>query len=96
MAVSTCRAFSEFPLGMESSPAFVREPQGNGCAEPSCAHSKFAVDQDVRYSGRTPRGPLEFKDTYNETWLIGDMATKRPRMFVKSNGLPSPNKQPEF
>jgi len=59
-------------LGMESSPSFVREPEGNGCAERFIRTLKgqllwirtFAtVAELVEALG-------EFKRTYNERWLI--------------------------
>lgn len=60
-------------LGIASSPAFVREPQGNGCAERFIRTLKenllwittFETVEDLR------RALLEFKKSYNEAWLIG-------------------------
>jgi transposase InsO family protein len=59
-------------LGIESSPAFVRAPEGNGCAERFIRTLKenllwvrtFATVEDLR------RALLEFRETYNTTWLI--------------------------
>ncbi len=67
-------------LGIENSPAFVREPQGNGCAERFIRTLKenllwitpFDTLEDLRVA------LLEFKDTYNETWLIGRHGYKTP------------------
>ena len=59
-------------LGVESSPAFVREPEGNGCAERFIRTLKenllwvrrFETVEELR------RAPLAFRETYNTTWLI--------------------------
>jgi transposase InsO family protein len=59
-------------LGVESSPAFVRAPEGNGCAERFIRTLKenllwvqtFNTIEDLR------RALLEFRQTYNTTWLI--------------------------
>ena len=59
-------------LGVESSPAFVRAPEGNGCAERFIRPLKEtllwvrACDtvEDLR------RALLEFRDAYNAAWLI--------------------------
>jgi putative transposase len=74
-AASTCpdRFQKELAfLGIESSPAFVRAPQGNGCAE------RFirTLKENLLW-GRTfdtieqPRHALiAFREVYNTTWLI--------------------------
>lgn len=67
-------------LGMESSPAFVREPQGNGCAERFIRTLKenllwirtFDTVEELRVA------LLEFKDLYNAAWLIGRHGYKTP------------------
>jgi transposase InsO family protein len=59
-------------LGVHSSPAFVREPEGNGCAERFIRTLKeqllwiepFATIEDLRLA------LLAFKDRYNREWLI--------------------------
>ena len=59
-------------LGIDSSPAFVRAPEGNGCAERFIRTLKenllwvrtFDTVEDLR------RALLEFRDAYNATWLI--------------------------
>ena len=67
-------------LGMKSSPSFVREPEGNGCAERFIRTLKenllwvrtFAtVAELVEALG-------EFKRTYNERWLIGRHGHRAP------------------
>lgn len=59
-------------LGITSSPAFVREPEGNGCSERFIRTLKeqllwiehFRTVEDLR------RALLAFKDRYNNQWLI--------------------------
>lgn len=59
-------------LGVESSPAFVRAPEGNGCAERFIRTLKenllwvqtFDTIEDLR------QALLAFRNTYNATWLI--------------------------
>jgi putative transposase len=59
-------------LGIDSSPAFVRAPEGNGCAERFIRTLKenllwvrtFDTVEELRAA------LLEFRDAYNTTWLI--------------------------
>jgi transposase InsO family protein len=59
-------------LGIESSPAFVREPEGNGCAERFIRTLKenllwvrhFDTIEELRLALHA------FKDTYNRTWIV--------------------------
>jgi transposase InsO family protein len=59
-------------LGIESSPAFVREPEGNGCAERFIRVLKenllwvrtFETVEELRLA------LLEFRERYNREWLI--------------------------
>jgi putative transposase len=59
-------------LGIESSPAFVREPEGNGCAERFIRTLKenllwvrhFATVEELRLALQA------FKETYNQSWII--------------------------
>jgi putative transposase len=59
-------------LGLESSPAFVREPEGNGCVERFIRTLKenllwiqrFATIEELRQALHA------FKDTYNRTWIV--------------------------
>ena len=67
-------------LGMESSPAFVREPQGNGCPERFIRTLKenllwirsFKTIDELRLALH------EFKDNYNNQWLIEKHGNKTP------------------
>ena len=67
-------------LDIESSPAFVRAPEGNGCAERFIRTLKenllwirtFDTVEDLRLA------LLEFHDTYNATWLIQRLRYRTP------------------
>ena len=75
-------------LGVESSPAFVREPEGNGCAERFIRTLKenllwvrrFATVEELRLALQA------FKDTYNRTWIIGRHGYRTPAQ-VRSDQL---------
>ena len=68
-------------LGIESSPAFVRAPEGNGCAERFIRTLKetllwvrfFATVEELR------RALLEFQEMYNTNWLIARPGFRPPR-----------------
>jgi putative transposase len=59
-------------LGIQSSPAFVREPEGNGCVERFIRTLKenllwvrrFDTIEDLRLALH------RFKETYNQTWIV--------------------------
>lgn len=67
-------------LGIESSPAFVRAPEGNGCAERFIRTLKenllwvrtFDTVEELR------QALLEFRKAYNATWLIERHGFKPP------------------
>jgi putative transposase len=67
-------------LGITSSPAFVREPEGNGCAERFIRTLKenllwlttFDTVEELRLALHA------FQRQYNETWLIGRHGYKTP------------------
>lgn len=67
-------------LGVESSPAFVREPEGNGVSERFIRTLKeqllwiryFATVEELRLA------LLEFKDKYNRQWLIEKHGYRTP------------------
>ena len=77
-------------LGIENSPAFVRAPEGNGCAERFIRTLKenllwvrtFDTVEDLR------RALLEFRETYNTTWLI-ERHGFRPPSAVRQDQLSS-------
>ena len=67
-------------LGITSSPAFVREPEGNGCAERFIRTLKenllwlrtFETVEDLRQT------LLEFKRLYNEQWILERLGYRTP------------------
>jgi putative transposase len=72
-------------LGLTSSPALVREPQGNGCAERFIRTLKenlrwlttFKTVEELRVA------LLEFQHRYNEAWLIGRHSDKTPTQVLQ-------------
>ena len=79
-------------LGIESSPAFVRAPEGNGCAERFIRTLKenllwvrpFETIEELR------QALLAFRETYNTTWLIERHGFISPAPSVRSSFNPSP------
>jgi putative transposase len=79
-------------LGIESSPAFVRAPEGNGCAERFIRALKenllwvriFETIEELR------QALLEFRDTCNTAWLIERHGYLTPRGSDRSGLNPSP------
>ncbi len=59
-------------LGMESSPAFVRQPEGNGCAERFISHAEGAVALGENFSdgGGVAAGPAESPKRYTQRWIV--------------------------
>ena len=76
-------------LGVASSPAFVRAPEGNGCAERFIRTLKenllwvqrFDTVEDLR------RALLAFREIYNATWLI-ERHGFRPPAAIRAAQLP--------
>ena len=73
-------------LGIESSPAFIREPEGNGCAERFVRTLKeqllwlrtFETTEELRLALQ------EFKDRYNREWLIARNGYLTPEQARRS------------
>jgi transposase InsO family protein len=69
-------------LGIEPSPAFVREPEGNGCAERFIRTLKenllwvrrFATIEELRLA------LLAFQPLYNQTWIVERHAYRTPAL----------------
>jgi putative transposase len=67
-------------LGLASSPAFVREPEGNGCAERFIRTLKenllwvrrFETVEELR------RALQQFRRTYNQSWIVERHGYKTP------------------
>jgi putative transposase len=70
-------------LGATSSPAFVRAPEGNGCAERFIRTLKenllwvrtFRTVEELRLA------LIDFRQTYNESWLIERHGHRSPAQF---------------
>lgn len=79
-------------LGIKSSPAFVREPQGNGIAERFVRTLKenllwikpFRTVEELRLA------LMKFKDAYNHKWMIGRHGYKTPAQVRASQTNPLP------
>lgn len=78
-------------LGAESSPAFVRSPEGNGCAERFIRTLKenllwarsFDTIEELR------QALLAFRQTYNATWLIERHGFITPTAFRQNQLQPA-------
>ena len=76
-------------LGMESSPSFVREPQGNGCAERFIGLLKenllwvrtFSTIEELR------QVLTEFKQQYNTQWILQRHGYKTPAQVRREKYL---------
>ena len=79
-------------LGIASSPAFVREPEGNGCVERFIRTLKenllwvrrFDTIEDLRLA------LLAFKDTYNRTWIVERHGYQTPAAVRAAQRAPLP------
>jgi transposase InsO family protein len=68
-------------LGIESSPAFLREPEGNGCIERFFRTLKEQLLW-VRHFETTEElteALLEFRQRYNSQWLIEQLQFQSPQ-----------------
>jgi putative transposase len=68
-------------LGMDSSPAFVRQPEGNGCIERFFRTLKEQLLWVRRFNDleELRQALVVFRDTYNRHWLIERLGFKPPR-----------------
>jgi putative transposase len=79
-------------LGIASSPAFVREPEGNGCVERFIRTLKenllwvrrFDTIEDLRLALHA------FKDTYNRTWIVERHGYQTPAAVRAAQLAPLP------
>ena len=79
-------------LGIESSPAFVREPEGNGCAERFIRTLKenllwvrrFDTIEELRLALHA------FKDSYNRTWIVERHGYQTPAAIRAAQVAPLP------
>jgi len=79
-------------LGIASSPAFVREPEGNGCAERFIRTLKENLLWVRRFdSVEELRQALHaFKDTYNQTWIVQRHGYQTPAAVRAAQRAPLP------
>ena len=76
-------------LGMTSSPAFVRQPEGNGCIERFFRTLKeqllwvrhFSTIEELRHA------LLAFKERYNQEWLIARLGYRSPAQVRQAFAL---------
>ena len=79
-------------LGIASSPAFVREPEGNGCVERFIRTlkenllwlSRFDTIEELRLALH------RFKETYNQTWIIERHGYQTPAAIRAAQLAPLP------
>jgi putative transposase len=79
-------------LGIASSPAFVREPEGNGCVERFIRTLKenllwvrrFATIEELRLALHA------FKDSYNQTWIVERHGYQTPAAVRAAQLVPLP------
>ena len=80
-------------LGMAGSPSFVREPEGNGCAEPfiRTLKEKLLRIRTSATAGELAEALREFKRTYNERWLIERHGHRTPSQVRsdRAGGVPA-------
>jgi transposase InsO family protein len=80
-------------LGINSSPSYVREPQGNGIAERFVRILKenllwvrhFNTVEELK------KALLEFKETYNQQWIVGRHGYKTPSQVRENQTTPKEN-----
>jgi transposase InsO family protein len=77
-------------LGIESSPAFVRAPEGNGCAERFIRTLKENLlwVQTFNTVEALRQALIDFRHTYNTTWLI-ERHGFRPPNAIRAEQLSS-------
>ena len=68
-------------LGIESSPAFVREPEGNGCIERffSTLKEQLLWVRDFTTLEELAAALEEFRQRYNDHWLVERLRFQSPR-----------------
>jgi transposase InsO family protein len=67
-------------LGVESSPSFVRQPEGNGCVERFIRTLKEQLLWLRRFgtAAELDRALREFRDRFNQHWIIGRIGYRTP------------------
>lgn len=77
-------------LGIESSPAFVRAPEGNGCAERFIRTLKENLLWMRTFDTveQLLQAPTAFRDAYNATWLIERHGFRPPTLSAPNSFQP--------
>jgi transposase InsO family protein len=67
-------------LGIESSPSFVRQPEGNGCVERFIRTLKEQLLWLRRFGtvAELDTALREFRDRFNQHWIIGRIGYRTP------------------
>ena len=67
-------------LGIESSPAFVRQPEGNGCIERFFRTLKEQLLWIRRFRdlGELRAALFDFSDRYNQNWILERLNYRTP------------------
>jgi len=77
-------------LGIASSPAFVREPEGNGCIERFFRTLKEQLlwVRDFTALEDLPGALEEFRQRYNDHWLVERLSFQPPRQARREAACP--------
>jgi putative transposase len=67
-------------LGIEASPAFVRQPEGNGCIERFFRTLKEQLlwVRHFRDLNELRAALSQFRDRYNRNWIVGRLGYRTP------------------
>ncbi len=76
-------------LGMESSPSFVRQPEGNGCIERFFRTLKEQLlwVRDFRNMEELREALVAFRETYNEHWIVERLKYQTPNQARRTFSL---------
>lgn len=76
-------------LGMESSPSFVRQPEGNGCIERFFRTLKEQLlwVRDFRNLEELREALVTFRETYNEHWIVERLKYQTPNQARRTFSL---------
>jgi len=76
-------------LGMESSPSFVRQPEGNGCIERFFRTLKEQLlwVRDFRNMEELREALVTFHETYNEHWIVERLKYQTPNQARRTFSL---------
>ena len=79
-------------LGIEFSPAFVRQPEGNGCIERLFRTLKEQLLWVRRFCdlNELSSALVEFRDRYNQQWIVGRLGYRTPAQARRDFALALP------